>query len=190
MIRLFDVNNAVVPGSWMLSSDARGATFYPARDLASEARYKLLIGTTIRDLAGNSLGAPVSAEFTTAASSGGNRPAAPVLDPQASTRTASSFKGVLKAAEYFPDDDRNRLPKEAVVTESSQGIKWLPADDPQETVKALERVVAIVTGQRDKAQELYKAASEEALKANEAIKAKDEAIKAKDAVTRTAIGAR
>ena len=88
-IRLFDAQNVVVPGNWILSADAKGATFYPTLALAPEAHFKLLIGTTVRDLAGNSLGASVPVDFTTAASTQAEHPASPVLDPLASTKTTA-----------------------------------------------------------------------------------------------------
>ena len=86
-IRLFDAQNAIVTGSWILSADARSATFYATRSLAPEANFKLLVGTAVRDLAGNALGAPLEVAFTTATAAAVDRPATPVLDPLASTRT-------------------------------------------------------------------------------------------------------
>jgi hypothetical protein len=88
-IRLFDPQNAVVPGSWIPSADARTATFYPNRTLAFDTRYKLMIGTSLRDVAGNALGAAYQSEFTTAAASTAAKPAAPVIDPLASLRTTA-----------------------------------------------------------------------------------------------------
>jgi uncharacterized repeat protein (TIGR03803 family) len=88
-IRLFDNQDVVVAGSWALSPDGLGATFYPAIDLAAGARYKLLIDTSVRDLAGNPLAADVPAIFVTAASTAITKPAAPVLNPLPSPSTTS-----------------------------------------------------------------------------------------------------
>jgi len=96
---------------------------------------------------------------------------------QNASKAASNFQGVLKAAEYMADSP----PKEAVVDESKLGIARLPADDPQETVRALQRVVLIVTGQRDEARKLYDAAAADAVQAKAVIAAKDQALAAKDA---------
>ncbi|HYD83159.1 MAG TPA: Ig-like domain-containing protein, partial [Opitutus sp.] len=89
-IRLFDAQNALVTGSWILSADSRSATFYATRSLAPEANFKLLVGTVVRDLAGNALVAPLEVAFTTAAAGAVDRPATPVLDPLVSTRTTES----------------------------------------------------------------------------------------------------
>ncbi len=89
-IRLFDPLNAVVPGSWIAAADGRSASFYPARTLAPETRYKLLVSTSVRDLAGNPFAASFASEFTTAAAAQAARPAAPVLDPLASLRTTAA----------------------------------------------------------------------------------------------------
>lgn len=67
------------------------------------------------------------------------------------SKAASNLKGVLKAAEYMPDG----LPTDAAKAEATLGLTRLPPDDPAETVKALERVVLIVTGQRDEALKRY-----------------------------------
>jgi hypothetical protein len=88
-VRLFDANNVPVSGSWVLSSNARSVTFYSTSDLPPEVHFKILVGTAVRDLAGNGLGAPVEVSFTTAAASAVARPAAPVLDAVASTRTTA-----------------------------------------------------------------------------------------------------
>jgi hypothetical protein len=96
---------------------------------------------------------------------------------QNASKAASNFQGVLKAAEYLPESP----PKEAVVDESKLGITRLPADDPQETVRALQRVVLIVTGQRDEARKLYDAAAADAIQAKAVIAEKDKALAAKDA---------
>ncbi|ACB76346.1 Ig-like domain-containing protein [Opitutus terrae] len=86
-IRLFDAQNRVVAGSWILSADGRGATLYLTRVLTPKTSYSLLISTAIRDLAGNPLPSAVSVDFVTAASTELERPATPVLDPLASTKT-------------------------------------------------------------------------------------------------------
>jgi len=89
-IRLFDALNQVVSGSWILSSDARSVTFYATHDLTSATNYSLLIGTTVRDLGGNALTTPVSVNFRTAEGAATERPATPVLDPLASSKTIAT----------------------------------------------------------------------------------------------------
>ena len=89
-VRLFDPNNAPINGNWVLSSSGRSITFFSTSDLPAEAHLKILVGTAVRDLAGNSLAAPVEVSFTTAASSTKAKPATPVLDPIASTRTTAT----------------------------------------------------------------------------------------------------
>lgn len=86
-IRLFDAQNRVVSGAWILSGDGRGATLHPTHVLTPQTSYSLLISTAVRDLAGNPLAGAVAVDFVTAESSEAERPAAPVLDPVASTKT-------------------------------------------------------------------------------------------------------
>jgi len=93
-------------------------------------------------------------------------------EQQKAAKAASCFQGVLKAAEYMPAS----LPKDAVIDESKLGVARLPPDDPQETVLALQRVVLIVTGQRDAAMELYNTAMTDLKKANDAIKEREKAL--------------
>ncbi len=88
-IRLFDAQNVVIAGSWILANDARSATFYPASELVANAPFKLLIGTAVRDLAGNALATATEVDFTTGATTAAERPSTPVLDPLPSTRTTA-----------------------------------------------------------------------------------------------------
>ncbi len=88
-IRLFDAQGTAVPGSWALSGEGRGATFYPLAELTARTRYRLQVANTVRDLAGNPLGTTVTVEFTTGTAAAA-RPEAPVLDPLASSRTTAT----------------------------------------------------------------------------------------------------
>ncbi len=81
-------------------------------------------------------------------------------------KAASSFKGILKANEYQAPGK----PTEAVKEEASVGLSRLPPDDPAETVKALQRVVELIEGQRDKALADFAAARHEGDEAKKTIK--------------------
>ncbi len=91
-------------------------------------------------------------------------------------KAASNLKGVLKATEYMPEG----LPTDAAKAEAELGLTRLPKDDPAETVKALERVVLIVTGQRDAALKLYAEADAATKLARTEIAAKDAEITKRD----------
>ena len=89
---------------------------------------------------------------------------------QLASKAASNVKGILKGADYLEDNEKNALPKEAIQKEAALGLQRLPTDDPAETVKALERVVLIVTGQRDEALKQYADATRETDAAKQKIK--------------------
>lgn len=91
-------------------------------------------------------------------------------------KAASSLKGIDKAREYLPDTPA----KEAIGEESKLAQNRLPKDDPEETVRALERVVLLITGQRDAALQKYKEADSAAQKAREEITRKDKEIQIRD----------
>lgn len=100
------------------------------------------------------------------------------------SKAASNIKGILKAREYLEPS----LPSDAIQAEGELGLKRLPTDDPAETVRALERVVLIVTGQRDAAQKKYEEADAQTKLERAAKEAKDkeivernEKLKARDA---------
>lgn len=99
-----------------------------------------------------------------------------LLEQALASKAASSIKGILKVRDYLPEGP----PSDAIKAEGDLALTRLPKDDPAETVKALERVVAIVTGQRDEANRLYQAANAETNKAKAEIAAKDREIVARD----------
>lgn len=92
------------------------------------------------------------------------------------SQAASGVKGIIKATEYMPDSP----PKEAAQDEAKLALSRLPPDDPAETVKALERVVLIVTGQRDEALKRYTLADAATKTALDQIAAKNADIAARD----------
>lgn len=93
------------------------------------------------------------------------------------SRAASSVKGILKANEYVEPI----LPKEAIGAEAEVAQKRLPPDDPAETVRALERVMLIITGQRDEAQRKYAEVFKEIQLVREEIEKREQAIAQRDA---------
>lgn len=92
-------------------------------------------------------------------------------------KAASSVKGILKANEYQPDG----RPTEAIKEEASVALKRLPPDDPNETVKALERTIEMIEGKRDEALKMYSEAKNEAEKKKLEIVEKDKEIEKRDA---------
>lgn len=97
------------------------------------------------------------------------------------SQAASGLKGIVKATEYMPDSP----PKEATQDEAKLALSRLPPDDPAETVKALERVVLIVTGQRDEALKKYADANAATKTALDQIAAKDKDIADRDTVIKS-----
>lgn len=99
-------------------------------------------------------------------------------DTALAAQAASNVKGIVKAHEYLPPTPA----KEAIGEESKLALDRLPDDDPAETVKALERVVMLITGQRDEALKLYREESDAAKAAKREIAVRDEALVASKAV--------
>jgi len=91
-------------------------------------------------------------------------------------KAASSIKGILKANEYVEP----ALPKEAIQAEGEVAQKRLPNDDPAETVRALERVMLIITGQRDEARQKYSEVLNEISLVRKQIKEKEDIIAKRD----------
>lgn len=91
-------------------------------------------------------------------------------------KAASSVKGMLKVRDYLPAG----LPSDAIKAEGDLALTRLPPDDPAETVRALERVVLIVTGQRDEAQKRYEQADAQTKAERAAKEAKDVEISKRD----------
>ena len=98
------------------------------------------------------------------------------IDKALASKAASNIKGILKAREYLEPS----LPSEAIQAEGELGLQRLPTDDPAETVKALERVVLIVTGQRDEAEKRYREANAQTQLERAAKEAKDRELAARD----------
>jgi len=91
-------------------------------------------------------------------------------------KAASGLKGIQKARTYLEESPV----KEAIGLESDLALTRLPPDDPAETVKALERVVLIVTGQRDEAEKRYKEADAQTKVERAAKEAKDKELADRD----------
>lgn len=98
-------------------------------------------------------------------------------DQASASKAASSVKGMIKVTEYLPEGP----PSAAIKAEGDLALGRLPPDDPAETVKSLERVVLILTGQRDEAQKRYQEASTQIKLEREAKEAKDLEISNRDA---------
>lgn len=96
-------------------------------------------------------------------------------------KAASNIKGILKAKDYLDPSP----PVEAIKAEGELGLTRLPPDDPAETVKALERVVLIVTGQRDEALKRYAEADTATKAARAQINAQDVEIAKRDQTIKT-----
>lgn len=100
------------------------------------------------------------------------------LEQALAAKAASNFLGVLKALDYMDFSPA----REAAAEESKLGKQRLGKDDPEETVKALERVVLLVTGQRDEALRRYAEADSAAKAAHAEITAKNAEIAKRDDV--------
>jgi hypothetical protein len=99
-----------------------------------------------------------------------------LLEQALAAKAASNFLGVLKALDYMDFSPA----REAAAEESKLGKQRLGKDDPEETVKALERVVLLVTGQRDEALRRYAEADAATKTARAEIAAKDAEIVKRD----------
>jgi len=102
--------------------------------------------------------------------------AARLMDQALAAKAASGLKGIQKARTYLEESPV----KEAIGLESDLALTRLPPDDPAETVKALERVVLIVTGQRDEAEKRYKEADAQTKVERAAKEAKDKELANQD----------
>lgn len=97
-----------------------------------------------------------------------------LMEQALASKAASGLKGIQKAREYLDDSPA----KEAIGLESDLALTRLPPDDPAETVKSLERVVLIVTGQRDAALKKYAEANAQTAAERAAKEAKEKEIAA------------
>jgi len=100
-----------------------------------------------------------------------------LLEQALASKASSNFLGVLKALEYMDPSPA----REAASEESKLGKERLGKDDPVETVKALQRVIDIVTGQRDKALKDYAVAHGETEQERAKVAANDREIADRDA---------
>lgn len=68
------LDGEAVDGEVKLSPDGRTLTFQPAALLKKGSSYSIVVGPSLKDLAGNAMGAPFMANFTTwrEADDGGN----------------------------------------------------------------------------------------------------------------------
>lgn len=110
--------------------------------------------------------------------------AARALEQALAAKASSNFLGVLKALEYT-DQSPGR---DAATEESKLGIQRLGKDDPAETVKALQRVIDVVTGQRDKAMKDYATARGETEAERVKVAAKDKELSERDAIIKNRDG--
>ena len=86
-----------------------------------------------------------------------------------SSKAAASVSATLESSRYIEPP----LVREAVQEESKVALQRLPAPDPTEKVRALERMMLIITGQRDEALKKYAEVSKEVAVAKELISKKD-----------------
>ena len=98
------------------------------------------------------------------------------LERQQASLAAANFDGILFAAEHVEIG----LPRNAIEEEAKLGKARSPAPDPQEVIKAKDRVIAILQNEVAKAKELYGKAFNEAAQAKAQIAEKDRVIALKD----------
>jgi len=91
-----------------------------------------------------------------------------------SSKAASSVVATLESSKYVEPP----LVREAISEESKVALSRLPEPDPAEKVRALERMMLIITGQRDEALKKYAEVSKEVAAAKKAIDEKEAAIAA------------
>lgn len=103
--------------------------------------------------------------------------AALLLEQASSAKTTSNAKSALKAHDYLEES----LAKQAIGFELGLILARQSKDDAKETAEGYERVVAIITGQRDKANELYNKANKDIETERAAKEAKDKEIVTRDA---------
>ncbi len=90
-----------------------------------------------------------------------------------SSKAAASVQATLESSKYVEPP----LVREAISEESKVALSRLPEPDPAEKVRALERMMLIITGQRDEALKKYAEVSKEVAVAKKAIEEKDATIK-------------
>ena len=98
--------------------------------------------------------------------------AARELEKQQAALAAANFDGVLFAAEHV----ETGLPRNAIEEEAKLGKARSPAPDPQEVIKAKDRVIAILQNEVAKAKEMYGQAFNEAAQAKAVVAQKDKDI--------------
>lgn len=94
------------------------------------------------------------------------------LERKQASLVSANLSGILFAAEHVDAG----LPRNAIEEEAKLGLARGPAPDPQEVIKAKDRVIAILQNEVDKAKALYGAAFNEAAQAKAQIAEKDKAL--------------
>lgn len=89
---------------------------------------------------------------------------------------AANFEGVLYGAEHVDPG----LPRNAIEEEAKLGKARLPEADPQEVIKAKDRVIAILQNEVAKAKELYGKAFDEAAQTKAQLAQKDKELNQRD----------
>lgn len=89
---------------------------------------------------------------------------------------AANFEGVLYGAEHVDPG----LPRNAIEEEAKLGKARLPEADPQEVIKAKDRVIAILQNEIAKAKELYGKAFDEAAQTKAQLAQKDKELNQRD----------
>lgn len=89
---------------------------------------------------------------------------------------AANFEGVLYGAEHVDPG----LPRNAIEEEAKLGKARLPEPDPQEVIKAKDRVIAILQNEVAKAKEMYGKAFDEAAQTKAQLAQKDKELNQRD----------
>lgn len=101
-----------------------------------------------------------------------------ILEQKQASLAAANFEGVEFAVEHVAEG----LPRNAIAEEAKLGKARLPAPDPQEVIKAKDRVIAILQNEVEKAKSLYGKAFDEAKQAKIVIETKDREILEKNQI--------
>lgn len=99
-----------------------------------------------------------------------------MLEKEQGSLAAANLDGILFAVDHIEPG----LPRNAIEEEARLGKARLPESNPQEVIKAKDRVIAILQNEVAKAKELYGKAFNEAAQAKALIAEKDKIISIKD----------
>lgn len=102
------------------------------------------------------------------------------LEQKQAALAAANFEGILFAAEHVDSG----LPRNAIEEEAKLGKARSPNPDPQEVIKAKDRVIAILQNEVEKAKALYGKAFDEAKQAKLVIAEKDAVIEERESKIR------